>query len=179
MEHLLSAIPYGSNGLFFLPYLVGERCPYRDSNATGVFFGLTDQTTDLDMIRATLEGVAFGVRQALEITMDPTKIKEMVVTGGGSQSKVWSQIIADVCGCKVTVPTGSSVGPCFGAALCALVGMKIKRGFSDIEPLWTQGRQFYPHEKDREIYKNLFQFYAKLYPTLKPLFKKKKIGDSQ
>jgi sugar (pentulose or hexulose) kinase len=65
------------------------------------------------------------------------------------------------------------------AALCALVGMKIKRGFSDIEPLWTQGRQFYPHEKDREIYKNLFQFYAKLYPTLKPLFKKKKIGDSQ
>ncbi|MGI6750049.1 MAG: xylulokinase [Atribacter sp.] len=179
MEHLLSTIPYGSNGLFFLPYLVGERCPYRDSNATGVFFGLTDQTTDLDMIRATLEGVAFGVRQALEITMDPTKIKEMVVTGGGSQSKVWSQIIADVCGCKVTVPTGSSVGPCFGAALCALVGMKIKRGFSDIEPLWTQGRQFYPHEKNREIYKNLFQFYAKLYPTLKPLFKKKKIGDSR
>jgi xylulokinase len=109
----------------------------------------------LDMIRATLEGVAFGVRQALEITMDPTKIKEMVVIGGGSQSKVWSQMIADVCGCEVTVPTGSSMGPCFGAALCALVGMKIKRSFSD---------------------RNLFQFYIKLYHTLKPLFRKKKMA---
>ena len=175
IEDLLSTIPCGSHGLFFLPYLVGERCPYRDPNATGVFFGLTDQTTDLDMIRATLEGVTFGIRQAFEATINLTKIKEIVVTGGGSQSKVWSQMIADICGSEVTVPTRSSLGPCFGAAFCALVGMKIKKDFSDIKPLLAQGRQFHPHEKNREIYQNFFQFYAKLYPTLKPLFREKKI----
>jgi len=174
MEHLFSTVSCGSNGVCFLPYLVGERCPHRDSNTTGVLFGLTDQTTDLEMIRATIEGVTFGIRQSLEIMMDSTILNEIVLIGGGSQSKLWCQMIADVCGSKVTVPIGSSVGPCFGAALCALVGMKVKRDFSDIEPLWTQGRQFYPQEKNREVYQNLFQFYTKLYPTLKPLFKKNK-----
>jgi len=174
MEEFLPTVPCGSNGLFFLPYLVGERCPYRDPNATGAYFGLTDQTTRLEMIRATLEGVTFGIRQALEIIIDPTMLKEMTVIGGGSQSHTWVQMIADICGCNLTVPVGGANSPCLGATLVALIGLRVENSFLSIDKFLKKGQIIHPDANHQQTYQSLYAFYTKLYPTLKPLFAKRK-----
>ena len=173
IENHLSLVPCGSNGLYFLPYLVGERCPYNDSNATGVFLGFTDRTTHFDMIRATLEGVTFNLRQALEMLAESSLLSEMTVIGGGSQSRVWVQMIADICGCKVSVPIGSAGIPGLGAAVAAMVGLKIIEDFSVVKKFLVKDYQSIPENNNKRRYELIYQFYQKIYPTLKPLFKKK------
>jgi xylulokinase len=90
-------IPAGAEHLFFLPYLSGERTPYPDPNARGVFFGLNLKHTKAHMTRAVLEGVSFGLRDSLElIRAMRIPIRQIRVVGGGARSQLWRQILADV-----------------------------------------------------------------------------------
>ncbi len=117
------AIPAGSEGLFFLPYLSGERTPYPDPLARAAFVGLTIRHTRDHMSRAVLEGVAFGLRDSMELIRQAGlgAIEQVRVSGGGAKSPLWRQILADVMDVEL-VRVNTTEGAAFGAALLAGVG---------------------------------------------------------
>lgn len=116
-------VPAGSNGLLFLPYLTGERSPHPDPLARGAFIGLTVQHTQAHMTRAVMEGVAFGMRDNFELIREVglTNISQVRISGGGSKSPLWRQILADVLNSEL-VTVNTTEGAAFGAALLAAVG---------------------------------------------------------
>jgi xylulokinase len=117
----------GCEGLLFLPYLSGERTPYSDPNARGVFFGLTLRHTRPHLTRAVLEGVSFGLRDSLELMRNVgMPIRQVRVSGGGARSELWRQILADVFDTEI-VTLNVTQGAAYGAALLAGVGVGIYR----------------------------------------------------
>src|SRR5690554_1229004 len=118
-----NAIPPGSDGLLFLPYLTGERTPYPDPLARGAFVGFTVRHTRAHMTRAVLEGVAFGLKDIFNLMQQsglpaPDQVR---VSGGGAKSPLWRQILADVLGTEL-VTVNTTEGAAYGAALLAGVG---------------------------------------------------------
>ena len=125
-----AAVPPGSDGLLFLPYLTGERTPHNDSNARGVFFGLHLGHTRAHLVRAVMEGVTFALRDSLEIMRPMVEtIPEVRAIGGGARSPLWRQMQADVFGTPV-LSLGDATGPAYGAAIMAAVGVGL---FDSIE----------------------------------------------
>ena len=114
-----SHAPAGSEGLIFLPYLSGERTPYPNPNARGVFFGLSLRHRKPHLTRAVIEGVTFGLRDSLELVRSlGISIQQVRVSGGGARSALWRQIMADVFGTTITT-VNVAEGAAFGAALLA------------------------------------------------------------
>jgi xylulokinase len=114
------AVPAGCDGLRFLPYLTGERTPHPDPDARGAFVGLTVRHTRAHLTRAVLEGVAFGLRDGLEL-MRAAGVPvpdELRVSGGGSRSPLWRQVVADALGVPL-VATATTEGAAYGAAVLA------------------------------------------------------------
>lgn len=118
-----AAIPPGSEGLIFLPYLTGERTPHPDPLARGAWVGLTVRHTRAHMTRAVLEGVAFGIKDSFTLIQGAGlgEIKQVRISGGGAKSPLWRQIMADVLGVEL-VTVNTTEGAAFGAALLAGVG---------------------------------------------------------
>ena len=108
---------YGKTGVYFLPYLTGERCPHNDVNARGAFIGLSMNTTREDMSLAVLEGVAYALRDCVEA--GGVKIDKAVLCGGGAVSKVWQTVLANILGADIYL-TETEQGPSFGGALLAM-----------------------------------------------------------
>jgi xylulokinase len=122
-----ASVPSGSEGLLFLPYLTGERTPYADPNARGVFFGLTLRHTKAHLTRAVLEGVTYGLRDSLELMRTlGISIDQVRASGGGARSELWRQILADVFGSEI-VTLNVTQGAAYGAALLAGVGVGVYR----------------------------------------------------
>lgn len=162
----------GCDGVIFLPYLAGERCPYPDPNAKGVFFGISLKTTKADMVRAVLEGVSFGLRDSVEI-MKQIGLPfggHCRVSGGGGRSKFWTQMLADIIGEKM-VRLVSEEGPAYGAALLAGSGVKL---FPDIEKTCDMfieiKDEFTPDLEKHKFYNRYYRIYQNLYTSLKPSF---------
>ena len=118
-KYPLQPIAEDSKGLFFAPYLVGERTPYADTSVRGMFAGLSPDHNKGHFVRAVMEGTAFALRDAQEIM----KAKSVRVTGGGMKSPVWRQIIADVLGIPVVTVNTSDEGAAYGSAILAGVGI--------------------------------------------------------
>lgn len=117
-----ATVPLGSEGLIYLPYLSGERTPHKDPYARGAFIGLSLHHTKAHMARAVLEGVAYGMRDSLEIIREMgVSVSQIRASGGGARSPLWRQIQADVYGAPL-VTLNVDEGPAYGAALLALVG---------------------------------------------------------
>jgi xylulokinase len=117
--------PAGCEGLLFLPYLTGERTPYPDPNARGVFFGLTVRHTKPHLIRSVLEGVSYGLRDSLELMRAlGMPLAQVRASGGGARSALWRQILADVFDAEI-VTVNVTEGAAYGAALLAGVGAGI------------------------------------------------------
>jgi xylulokinase len=117
-----AAIPSGSGGLVFLPYLNGERTPHANPNARGAFVGMNLTHTRAAMTRSVMEGVTFALRDSLEIIEGlGVPVKQIRASGGGSRNPLWRQIQADVFGKKITTLEVEQ-GPAFGVALLAAVG---------------------------------------------------------
>lgn len=113
------AAPAGCEGLIFMPYLTGERCPYPDPHARGGWVGLTARHTRGHMVRAVLEGVACALARIVEIQRDAgVKISRLRIGGGGARSPLWRQILADAVSDDLALPN-TEEGPAFGAALLA------------------------------------------------------------
>ena len=160
--------PPGSEGLIFLPYLAGERTPYPDPDARGVFFGLTLRHKKAHLIRSVMEGIAFGLRDSLEL-IKKMKIKtdEVRASGGGARSSLWRQIQADVNNLEM-LTISVDEGPAFGAALLAGVGVGI---YKSVETACSQTihikDRIEPIKQNIELYEQYYQIYHSLYPTLK------------
>ncbi|MGF1634702.1 MAG: xylulokinase [Phycisphaerae bacterium] len=166
------AAPLGSEGLFFLPYLTGERCPHPDPLARAGYIGITRRTTRGHMVRALFEGVTFGMRDMLLIMRDEMKIpvKQIRGTGGGTRSALWRQIQADVLEAPLAL-TNSAEGGAFGVALLAGVGAGV---YGSVEQACRATikvtEQTKPVKKQAAAYAKHHAVYAKLYGSLKDRF---------
>lgn len=169
--------PVGSNGVIFLPYLMGERTPYSDPNAKGVFFGLNITSSRRDMTRAILEGVCFGLRDSLEILKSlKVPVEAVRVSGGGAKSDLWRQILADVFGVKVQV-INSKEGPAYGAAILAAVGCGLYNTVDEAcEKLISVTDSVEPITDNVKTYDKYYNIYTELYPKLKDSFEKINMG---
>jgi xylulokinase len=108
----------------FLPYLSGERTPHNDPHAQGVFFGLSHDTTSASLVRAVLEGVAFGLADGLDALREVgVELKRLSVIGGGSRSIYWGRIIAAALGLPLDYRSGADLGPAYGAARLARLAL--------------------------------------------------------
>ena len=164
-------VPVGSEGLFFLPYLSGERSPHPDPLARGAFVGLTLVHDRRHLTRAVLEGVAFGLRDGLDLMVEagmpaPAQIR---ASGGGTVSPLWRQILADVLEAEIAT-VNTSEGAAYGAALLAMVGAG---WFATVEAaaaaLVTATPTAAPGP-DAAAYREAHAIYRDLYPALAPTF---------
>ena len=164
-------VPPGSEGLLFLPYLTGERTPHPDPLARGGFIGLTVRHTKAHMARSVLEGVAFGLRDSLEImkTMG-VSIGNVRASGGGAKSEVWRQIQADVFNFPLSTITVDE-GPALGVALLAGVGAGLYSSVSEAcAAVVKVARGASVIEENAAIYEKYYEVYTGLYPALKDTF---------
>lgn len=163
-------VPPGSDGLLFLPYLMGERTPHLDAEARGMWFGLTAAHTRGHLIRAILEGVAFSLRDSLEIFKElEIPVDQIRASGGGSRSFLWRQIQADIYG-KDVVTLSESEGSAYGAALLAGVGAKVYKSVEEAAQETIQIRECVaPDLKNVKTYGQLYQVYRSLYPAVRDL----------
>ncbi|NLF20284.1 MAG: xylulokinase [Clostridiaceae bacterium] len=171
MTRLAAAVPPGANRLLYLPYLMGERSPYLDPNARGVFFGLSAIHTKADLIRSVLEGVAFSQRQCVDVFRDnQADIDDMIITGGGGRSSLWRQMLADLYNTPVrTLQTDQ--GGALGAAILAGVGSGL---FASIEEACEKLIHYNPAQAAdtaaHDQYEPYFELYKDLYTQLSPAF---------
>jgi xylulokinase len=164
-------IPPGSDGLFFLPYLSGERTPHPDPLARAAFVGLTVRHGFPHLTRAVLEGVSFGLRDSFELMKSAglENITQVRVTGGGVRSPLWRQILADVFGAEI-VTVNTTEGAAYGAALLAGTGAGV---FSSVESACEATIQITGKTspgKNQDVYERLYPLYRDLYPALTPTF---------
>lgn len=163
--------PVGADGLFWLPYLMGERTPHLDANARAAWVGLTAKHTRADLTRAVLEGVCYSLKDGLEIISELGANPSLVrLSGGGAKSPFWHQIFADIFNQKV-VTLATQEGSAYGAALLAMVGTGEYSSAAEvcrvaIKEVDTRT----PQPKSAELYRDRYAIYRSLYPALKPVF---------
>ena len=164
--------PAGANRLLFLPYMFGERSPIWDTDARGVFFGLSLASTKADMVRAILEGTAFGLRHNLEAAAAAGfRARTLACVGGGARSAVWNQIKADVLRMPIRLPVAATGAP-LGDALAAGVGTGVYASFADaVARISRIQREFRPDAALTERYDCLYRVYTGLYPALQASFR--------
>jgi xylulokinase len=166
-----ASVAPGSEGLFFLPYLQGERTPHLDPYARGGWLGLTASHDRRHLVRAVLEGVAFSLKDCFNIIREQgLPIEQVRATGGGAKSVLWRQIIADVLGVEL-VTTNAQEGPAFGAALLAGVAIGFYPSIQQAceATVWVT-EQTSPRSEIQGIYARAYETYQALYPALKPIF---------
>ena len=161
----------GENSVFYLPYLMGERSPHNNPNARAMFIGMSMGTTREEMTQAVLEGVAFGLRDSLEVARSlGIKIERTKICGGGAKSSLWKKIIANVMNLKVDVLENEE-GPAMGGAILAAVGCG---EYSSVESAAKQLVNVIdtiePEEELVAKYEEKYQKFKKIYPAVKDLF---------
>ena len=161
----------GADGLFFLPYLMGERSPRWNPHARGAFVGLTIRHTRAHMYRAVLEGVTMNLRVILDAFRDQgTRIEAMRLIGGGASGRIWNQIMADIYGMPVQRLTILEEATSMGAALVGGVGVGLYPGFSMIETMNDVAIAVLPDRKAQAAYKKMLPIFNQLYRALAPVY---------
>lgn len=163
--------PIGANALLFLPYLMGERSPYWNPLARGTFIGLTLSHNRGDLTRAVLEGVAMNLRIILEaLTAQGVPIQRMRLIGGGAQSLVWRQILADVFGIPVLIPDLLAEATAWGAAVAGGVGVGLFSGFDAARRHTQIAATIEPDRRAHERYAELYALFQQTYQALVPIY---------
>ena len=170
MHEQAAGIPPGSDGMFFHPYLLGERAPYWDANLRGSFVGATMRHGKGHFLRALLEGVAYSLRDCFRTIVDlGLPVTEIRLIGGGAKSALWSQIISDVFARPVIRPAGCDAS--FGAALLAGVGVGLFADEGEAVRTCTTVRDVVePNPQDAETYAQLFPLYCQIHDNLAPAY---------
>lgn len=165
--------PAGSDGLLFLPYLSGERTPHPDPDARGAFVGLTVRHQLGHLVRAVLEGVAFGLRDSLELIRATTgsSVPAIRASGGGTRSPLWRQILADVLDVPVAT-TATAEGAAYGAAILAAVGAGWHSSVAEGCKEFVETTSTLEPGEDRAVYDSGYDAYRGLYPALSPTFQR-------
>ncbi|HEV2007074.1 MAG TPA: FGGY-family carbohydrate kinase, partial [Candidatus Limnocylindrales bacterium] len=166
-----ASIPPGSDGLFFLPYLSGERSPHPDPLARGAFVGLTLAHDRRHLTRAVLEGVAFGLRDGLDLMVSagmpvPDQVR---ASGGGTASALWRQILADILDAEIAT-VNTSEGAAFGAALLSTVAAGWFASVQTAATTFVSAETAAAPGEDAPLYRDAHAVYRALYPALAPVF---------
>ena len=161
----------GANRVYFLPYLMGERSPINDTNARGTFIGMTMDTTRADLTQAVLEGVAFAIRDSVEVARSlGITINSSKICGGGVKSKLWQRIFASVLNCELEIPV-SEQGPGMGGAMLAMVACgEYDSVKACCEKLCATASTVKPEAQLVAKYEARYQQFKKIYPACKKLF---------
>jgi gluconokinase len=161
----------GADGLICLPFFAGERSPYWNMNARGVFFGLTLNHDARHMARALMEGVAYRLRSIRDILNElGTNVHEIRASGGFTHSDLWPQIIASVLNHDLAIPANGETSS-IGAAFWALLGSGAIERFEDFHPLIEVTKIYHPIQDDVQTYHQLFNIYMDLYFKLSDSFR--------
>ncbi len=161
----------GENTVFFLPYLMGERSPHNDPNVRGSFIGLSMDSAREDMTQAVLEGVAFGLRDSVEVARSlGMNITQSTICGGGAKSPLWCTIMANVLNMDI-VTLEKEEGPAMGAAMLAAVGCgEYKDVYEAAENIVKTDKIYSPDPELAEKYEKQYRKFTKIYPSVKKLF---------
>lgn len=158
----------GENDVFFLPYMMGERSPLNDADIRGMFYGISMSTTKQDMAVAILEGVAFALRQNIDIIRSMgINIKESKICGGGTKNKLWLKIIANILNIELAVPKNQE-GASFGAALLAVRGCD-KKKYEKIITELKETERILPDINMVDKYNEKYKKFLSFYPALKAI----------
>ena len=165
--------PLGANGVFFHPYLQGERSPYWDANLRASFTGLAISSTKGDVIRALLEGVAFSLLDCYGlIEQMQLPVKRIFLIGGGARSRLWSEIVCDVFNLPVQVPIPGDAS--FGSALLAGTGVGLFANSADaVRKCLRIDREIHPDPERAAQYAALFRKYKSVHDALAPIYSMK------
>lgn len=172
MSEVTQRIPAGSNGVIFTPWLHGNRCPFEDPNARGMFFNISLETGKASLVRAVTEGVCMHMRWFLETEEKKTKTSDVIrFVGGGALADSTSQILADCTGRTIeTVASPQNVGA-VGAAVLVAVGLGIIDSVQDAGKLIKAEKTFIPNPEVKPAYDKNFAAYKEIYKANKGIFK--------
>ena len=172
LNQFVEKVPAGAEGLLYLPYLMGERSPYLDPNAKGVFFGLTPRHHKAEMLRAVMEGVTFSLKDCLEIIQQMgVTVNEVRASGGGAKSEPWRRMQADIFNTTV-VTVNSSEASALGVALLAGVGAGIYHSIEDAcDKVIQTTSTLEPNVENQKVYAGYYRAYRNLYTSLKDNFR--------
>ena len=161
----------GRNNVFFLPYLMGERSPINDTDARGTFTGMSMDTNRADLTLAVLEGVAFAIRDSVEVARSlGVDISASKICGGGAKSPLWKKIMANVLGVKLESPE-SEQGPGMGGAMLAMVACGAYGSVQEAcDAIVRTASVLEPDEELTARYEAQYQKFRKIYPALKSVF---------
>ena len=167
-----AGVPPGSEGLVFLPCMQGAMTPEWNGAARGVFYGLTLAHTRGHVMRAILEGSAFGLRDILDAMGNAgLEVRRLTIVGGGAKGPLWRQIKADVTGLPVRIPKSVET-TATGAAILAAVGSGVHASVADAVASFVsfQPDEHQPDPAQREAYEEAYRKYREVYFALKPVF---------
>ncbi|MBQ6234600.1 MAG: xylulokinase [Clostridia bacterium] len=162
----------GTNCVFFLPYLMGERSPINDTDARGAFIGLSMDTTRADMVQAVLEGVAFAIRDSFEVAKSlGIIIERSKLCGGGAKSPVWRRMLCNILNIPLDLPQ-TEQGPGYGGAMLAMVGTGLFASVRDCADALVQVKEtIFPDPALAAKYEKRYQQFKRIYPAVKDFYK--------
>ncbi len=168
-ETIESAAP-GCNGLYYVPYLCGERCPRWDAYAKGGFYGLKMEHTHKEMVRSVVEGIGLNMRVILDIMRRYVRIDHMSVMGGLVRSKANLQILADTLNTELGILNYYDEATSVGAAVLAGVGSGALKGFEEVDKFSWNVDFCKPNPDNRAVYDKMLSFFDKTYDLMKPIY---------
>ena len=172
LSEVVSKVPPGANGILFTPWLHGNRCPFEDSRAGGMFFNIRIENGKRDMIRAVLEGICYHLRWLLECEMKKVKTSDPIrFVGGGALSPVTCQILADITGRTIEAVDHSQEVGALGTALVVAAGIKGVDVLELSRQLVKVTHTYKPDLKNREVYERNYRVFKKLYNSNASNFK--------
>ena len=162
----IGKVPPGANGVIFTPWLHGNRCPFEDSNAAGMFFNIRIDTGKRDMLRAVLEGICYHLRWLLECESRKVKTSETIrFVGGGALSPVTCQMLADITGRTIEAVSNSQEFGAVGAALVVAAGIKKVDVLEFARQAVTVTHVYTPNTDNNDIYERNYSVFKKLYKS--------------
>jgi xylulokinase len=162
MNQMAKSVPIGSNGILFNPSLAGGSAQEPSSNLNGSFFGLTLRTTREDMVRASMEGIAMALRKTLDILLSQVEVHgNMLICGGGSKSKVWRKIFADIYNLPILKTNIDQNAASLGAAAIAANACGIWNGYDRIEKIHQIESLIHPEREANRFYEKLLPIYSR------------------
>lgn len=172
MNQMVEESPVGAGGIYYLPYLLGERSPRWNPNARGSFIGLKMENHKSDLFRAVYEGVAYNLEIILQLVLGEINISKLVMTGGGAKSKIWNQIFADIYNLDILIPNYTEEATSIGAAVTAGVGLGIYESFDRINDFIKIESVVHPIKTNVTKYSSMKQIFDMAYEALVPVFNK-------
>jgi xylulokinase len=166
IDAAVARVPAGSNGVLFLPYMLGERTPWWNPNARGAFIGLNLATKREDMLRAVLEGITLNLGYIVNIFRRHVPIETITAVGGGARSAVWRQMMADIYGCPVQSLNYLEEATSMGAAVIGGVAAGLFDGFEVIDRFVHVDQTAVPDAEQQKVYCRLMPVFEKAYRSL-------------